>query len=66
MRPSSPPEQLTEEERTVEIAAIFARGILRLQKHRSRVTDSNSEELPKSPPQGLELSREMRLSVPTG
>ena len=61
-----PPDEMSESQRDREIATLFAKGILRLQNHHSPSRRTDSEEPPKSSPDGLELSRGTRLSVPTG
>ncbi len=60
------PAGMTIDERRREIAAILARGILRLRKRRQFTPDATFRELSESVPQGLELSGETRLSVTTG
>ena len=60
--PSSP-DKMTPTQRLREIAAILARGVLRLRKRRYQPAVS-SREAPKIGFQGLEFPHEMRLSVP--
>ena len=60
------PADLTPEQRLHEIAAILARGVLRLQKRRILSPAEPLSEISKSPATGLELPRESRLSGSTG
>ena len=61
-RTSSKPAEITPEQRHDEIISIVAAGLVRL----IRAGERPSEKLSESGEIGLELSREMRLSVPAG
>lgn len=58
------PNLMTAEERDREVASLFALAFLRLRSQPSPTPDSQNPEI--SPPRGLELSGETRLSVTTG
>jgi hypothetical protein len=65
------PDDLIPADRLREVAAILARGMLRLRKPRrcgafSSGSPDSCEKTPESGPQGLELSDETRLSVRAG
>jgi hypothetical protein len=60
------PADMTADERRHEVAAILARGVLRLQKRRLSASDSNSQEPSESGRNSLELPPPSRLSVTTG
>ncbi|HUG71613.1 MAG TPA: hypothetical protein VMM76_27970 [Pirellulaceae bacterium] len=58
--------RLPPDERFREVAAILAAGISRL-RHSSALSSENAEKnLPESPPDGLEVPTETRLSVRVG
>lgn len=57
---------MTEAERDQEIASIFAHGIVRLRTSGGVANDPTSQKPAESAQQGLEVSREMRLSVTSG
>ncbi len=53
MHIDTPPVRMTADERRREIAAILARGILRLRKRRPFTPPATSQELPESVPRAL-------------
>jgi hypothetical protein len=70
MRPSFDPASATPDERRLELASIFAAGLIRLPKLTSRPDradpDLGAENLPNSLPNCLELAPDSRLSVHSG
>ena len=54
------------EDRSARIAAILATGLLRQEIWAVLTTNESRENPPKRPPEGLELSRQTRLSVRCG
>jgi hypothetical protein len=54
------------EDRLAGIAAILATGLLRLESQAALPTNESRENPPKRRPEGLELSRQTRLSVRCG
>lgn len=66
MHSQLPPAEMTADERRHELAAIFARGILRLQKRRLTAADSNGEKPALTNWNGLELPPPARLSGTDG
>lgn len=66
VRPSADPIPLTPDNRFREVAAILARGLLRLQLPPPTPPILAPQNLPESPPGGLEVVAESRLSGPVG
>jgi hypothetical protein len=66
MRFHIPPTEMSADERRREVAALLARGVLRLRKRRLSASDSNSQGPPESGRNSLELPAPSRLSVTTG
>jgi len=66
MRYENSLDEMTPEQRRREIAIVLARGVVRHWKQRRRAPNSNSRKPSETGGQGLELSRESRLSVTTG
>ena len=58
------PDQMTDDQRIEEVAALFATAILRLRSRPAAAT-SSSEKTPESSAHPLELSDPTRLSVTT-
>jgi hypothetical protein len=58
--------RLSPDERLGEIAAILAAGLLRLDQRAALPAEESPENPPKTLPEGLELSRQTRLSVHCG
>jgi len=54
------------EDRLARIAAILTTGLLRLESRAVLPTNESRENPPKTLPEGLELSRQTRLSVHCG
>lgn len=61
-----PPAESTPDDRFREIAAILARGVLRLRARHLRAADFSSTDSPEFVPDGLEVPRDPRLSVHSG
>ena len=57
-------DDLTPEQRLQTLATILAHGVLRLRQQQA--TSADSPQSPKSPPDSLDVSRDSRLSGPTG
>ncbi|MFQ5474099.1 MAG: hypothetical protein ACE5FA_14615, partial [Dehalococcoidia bacterium] len=55
--------RLSPDEHLREAAAILAAGVLRLRQRAALPTGESPKNLPKQPPEGLELSADTRLSV---
>lgn len=66
MRPSHDPIPLSPADHFREVAAILARGLLRLQLPPPEPTISAPQNLPESLPGGPEVSPDSRLSGPLG
>ena len=60
------PTRLSPDERFREVATILAAGVRRLRERAALATEVDQKNLPKSPPDGLELPAETRLSVRVG
>jgi hypothetical protein len=60
------PTRLSPDERFREVAAILASGVRRLRERAALATEVDKKNLPKSPPAGLEVPEETRLSVRVG
>lgn len=58
--------RLSPDERFHEVAAILAAGVRRLRERAALGTGEDQKNLPKSPPAGLEVPAETRLSVRVG
>jgi len=58
--------RLSPDERLGEIAAILAAGLLGLDQRAALPAEESPENPPKRPAEGLELSRQTRLSVHCG
>jgi len=54
--------ELTPQQRMAQVAAILARGVLRLKQAALRVPSASDEEVPESPEEGLESGADPRLS----
>ena len=66
MRIDLKPHEMTPDERLNEMAAILARGVLRLRKARKFGDNSSPENSSESGPNPLDVPAETRLSVTTG
>ena len=64
MTTHAPIDDLTPEQRLQSLAAILAHGVLRLRQQQA--TSVDSPKPPKSPSTSLDVSRDSRLSGPTG
>lgn len=60
------PTRRSPDERFCEVAGILAAGARRLRERAALATEEDQKNQPKSPPDGLELSAETRLSVRVG
>jgi hypothetical protein len=60
------PDDITPDVQLRELAVLFTRGVLRLQKHRRTASTSTSSKVPESQPHCLDVRDEMRLSVTRG
>ena len=56
------PADLTPEERRTQVAALLARGVLRLRKRRLLAADPIQADAQQSSPNSLELSPKLRLN----
>jgi hypothetical protein len=54
--------ELTPQQRMAQVAAILARGVLRLKQAALRAPSASDEEVPESPEEGLESGANPRLS----
>ena len=52
----------TPQQRMAQVAAILARGVLRLNQAAMRVPSESDEEVPQTPEEGLESGADPRLS----
>lgn len=59
---SPPPSELTPQQRMAQVAAILARGVLRLKQAALRVQTAAEEEVLETPEEGLESGADPRLS----
>jgi hypothetical protein len=55
-------DDITPEVQLHELAVLFARGVLRLQKHRKTVSTSTSPKVAESQPHSLDVRDKIRLS----
>ena len=54
--------ELTPQQRMAQVAAILARGVLRLKQAAWRVPSVSDEEVPETPEEGLESGADPRLT----
>jgi hypothetical protein len=54
--------ELTPQQRMAQVAAILARGVLRLKQAALRVPSASDEEVPETPEEDLESGADPRLS----
>ena len=66
MRPIDDPDELTSDDRLTEVAAILARGVLRLRTRRKLAGNADAKNGSDSGQAPLEVSDETVLSVTTG
>jgi hypothetical protein len=59
---SNDDSELTPQQRMAQVAAILARGVLRLKQAAMRVPSESDEEVPETPEEGLESGADPRLS----
>ena len=59
---SNDDSELTPQQRMAQVAAILARGVLRLYQAAMRVPSESDEEVPETPEEGLESGADPRLS----
>jgi hypothetical protein len=59
---SNDDSEWTPQQRMAQVAAILARGVLRLKQAAMRVPSASDEEVPQTPEEGLESAAEPRLS----
>jgi hypothetical protein len=58
---SAPPSELTPQQRLIQVAALLARGVVRLKQSRTRYADP-AERVVESAEESLEVAADSRLS----